>query len=90
MSTSNYYYQHPQIYSPTGISEFLSQKTLCDMATHKIIDERAKGQKISKGFFLAEDSPKKRTNEFVFTSMRRVFVCFLGESSARKKPFEII
>ena len=42
MSTSNYYYQHPQIYSPTGISEFLSQKTLCDMATHKIIDERAR------------------------------------------------
>ena len=35
----------------------------------------------------AEDSPKKRTNEFVFTSMRRVFVRFLGESSARKKTF---
>ena len=31
----------------------------------------------------------KRTNEFVFTSMRRVFVRFLGESSARKKRFEI-
>ena len=33
------------------------------------------------------DSSKKRTNEFVFTSMRRVFVRFLGESSARKKSF---
>ena len=44
-----------------------------------------KGQLISKRFFLAEDSSKKRTNEFVFTSMRRVFVCFLEESLARKK-----
>ena len=49
-----------------------------------------KGQLISKANCQAEDSPKKRTNEFVFTSMRRVFVRFLGESSARKKRFEII
>ena len=48
-----------------------------------------KGQLISKTNCQAEDSPKKRTNEFVFTSMRRVFVRFLGESSARKKRFEI-
>jgi hypothetical protein len=48
-----------------------------------------KGQLISKTNCLAEDSPKKRTNEFIFTSMRRVFVRFLGESSARKKRFEI-
>ena len=41
-----------------------------------------KGQLISKANWQAEDSPKKRTNEFVFTSMRRVFVRFLGESSA--------
>ena len=46
-----------------------------------------KGQLISKANCQAEDSPKKRTNEFVFTSMRRVFVRFLGESSARKKTF---
>ena len=49
-----------------------------------------KGQLISKRNSEAEDSPKKQTNEFVFTSMRRVFVCFLGESSDRKKLFEII
>ena len=54
------------------------------------MSESAKGQIISKRFFLAEDSPKKRTNEFVFTSMRHVFVRFLEESSARKKRFEII
>ena len=45
------------------------------------------GQLISKANCQAEDSPKKRTNEFVFTSMRPVFVRFLGESSARRKTF---
>ena len=49
-----------------------------------------KGQSISKANCQAEDSAKKRTNEFVFTSMQRVFVRFLGESLARKKRFEII
>ena len=49
--------------------------------------DNTKGQLISKRNSQAEDSPKKRTNEFVFTSMRRVFVRFLGESSARKKSF---
>ena len=39
-----------------------------------------KGQLISKANFQAED-------EFVFTSMRHVFIRFLGESSARKKTF---
>jgi hypothetical protein len=51
---------------------------------------RVKGQLISKANCQAEDSSKKRTNEFVFTSMRRVFVRFFEESSARKKRFEII
>ena len=41
-----------------------------------------KGQLTSKANCQAEDSPKKRTNEFVFTTVRRVFVRFLGESSA--------
>ena len=50
----------------------------------------AKGQLISKTNCQAEDSPKKQTNEFVFTSMRRVFVRFLEESLAKKKRFEII
>ena len=46
-----------------------------------------KGQLISKANCQAEDSSKKRTNEFVFTNMRRVFVRFLEESLARKKTF---
>ena len=45
----------------------------------------AKGQLISKTNCHVEDFPKKRTNEFVSTSMRLVFLCFLEESSARKK-----
>ena len=44
-----------------------------------------KGHLISKTNCRAKDSSKQRTNEFVFTSMRRVFVRFLEESSARKK-----
>ena len=48
------------------------------------------GQLISKANCQAEDSSKKRRNEFVITSMRRVFVRFLEETSARKKRFEII
>ena len=39
----------------------------------------SKGQLISKTNCLAEDSYKKRTNEFIFTIMRRVFVRFLEE-----------
>ena len=49
-----------------------------------------KGQVILKWFLGSSISFKKRTNEFVFTSMRHVFVRFLGESLARKKHFEII
>ena len=47
----------------------------------------AKGQLISKTNCQAEDSSKKQTNEFVFTSMRRVFVHFFEESSAIKETF---
>ena len=46
-----------------------------------------KGQLISKTNCQAEDSPKKRTNEFVFTSMRRVFVRFFGRILRQKKTF---
>ena len=47
----------------------------------------AKGQVISKRFFLAEDSPKKRTNEFVFTTTMNSFVRFLGEFEDTKMTF---
>ena len=51
------------------------------------VSHSCKSQLISKTNCQAEDSFEKRMNEFVFTSMRRVFVRFLEESSARKKTF---
>ena len=52
-----------------------------------------KGQLISKADCQAEDSPKKRTKEFVFTSMRACdgfsFV-FWENPRPEKKLFEII
>ena len=41
-----------------------------------------KGQIISTGFFLAEDSPKKRTKTNHILVKTNSFVRFLGESSA--------
>ena len=49
-----------------------------------------KGQLISKANCQAEDSSKKRTNEFVFTSMRRVVIHFLKNPWPEKKRFEMI
>ena len=47
----------------------------------------SKGQLILKWFLGSSISSKKRMNEFVFTSMRHVFVCFLEEIHDPKKPF---
>ena len=47
-----------------------------------------KGQLISKANCQAVNSSKKRTNEFVFTTMRRVFVCFLEEIEDTEKTFQ--
>jgi hypothetical protein len=46
-----------------------------------------KGQLISKANCQAVNSSKKQMNEFVFTTMRRVFVCFLEEIEDTKKMF---
>ena len=48
-----------------------------------------KGQLISKTNCQAVNSSKKRTNEFGFTTMQRVFVTFLKKLKTSKKPFEI-
>ena len=48
---------------------------------------KTKGQLISKANCQAMNSSKKRTNEFVFTTMRRVFVRFLEEIEVTKKTF---
>ena len=46
-----------------------------------------KGQLISKANCQAMSSSKKRTNEFVFTTMPLVFVRFLEEIEDSKKTF---
>ena len=47
----------------------------------------AKGQIISKANYGILNSSKKRTNKFVFTTMRLVFVRFLEEIEDTKKTF---
>ena len=49
--------------------------------------ESYKGQMISKGLLVSSNSPKKRTNEFVFITTTNSFVRFLGESEANIKSF---
>ena len=49
-----------------------------------------KGQLILKANCQAVNSSKKRTNEFIFTTMRCVFVRFLEKMKTAKEPFEII
>ena len=46
-----------------------------------------KGQMISKANCQDVNSSKKRTNEFVFITIRRVFVRFLEEIEVTKKTF---
>ena len=46
-----------------------------------------KGQFISKENCQTVNFSKQRTNKFVFTSMRRVFVCFLEEIEDFKMAF---
>ena len=46
-----------------------------------------KGQLISKANCQAVNSSKKRMNEFVFTTIRRVFVRFLEEIEDTKNAF---
>ena len=51
------------------------------------IFEMTKGQLISKWFLESSISSKKRTNEFIFTTMRRDFVRFLEEIEDTKNAF---
>ena len=51
------------------------------------MNEITKGQLISKANCQAVNSSNKRTNEFVFTTMRCVFVRFLEEIEDSKKAF---
>ena len=48
----------------------------------------AKGWTKLKWNFQADVSSKKRTNEFIFTTMQRVFICFVEEIEDSKKAFQ--
>ena len=52
-----------------------------------IVSATNKGQIISKGLLVSSNSPKKRTNEFVFTTTTNSFIHFLGEFEDTKKSF---
>ena len=52
-----------------------------------VVDHDYKDQLISKANCRAVNSSKKRTNEFVLTTMRRVFIRFLEEIEDTKKTF---
>ena len=65
-----------------------SLQTICSDIFCSLI-EPSKGQLISKINCQAEDSPKKRTNEFVFTTVRRVFVPFWENPRLDWFAFEI-
>ena len=47
-----------------------------------------KGQLIPKANYQAVNSSKKWTSEFIFTTMRRVFVRFLEEIEDTKETFQ--
>ena len=47
------------------------------------------GQLISKANCHALNSSKKRTNEFIFTTMQPVFIHFLEEIEDTKKPSKL-
>ena len=54
---------------------------------HTFVILNTKGQLISKANCQAMNSSKTRMNEFIFTTMRRVFVRFLEEVEVTKKTF---
>ena len=61
-----------------------------DYTFHTICDlDLFKSQLISKANCQALNSSKKRTNEFVFTTTRRVFVRFLEEIEDTQKTLRI-
>ena len=60
---------------------------LNDMYLAHRIHSETKGQLVSKANCRAMNSSKKRTNEFIYISMRRVFVRFLEQIEDSKKAF---
>ena len=75
-----------------GFFERIEETTIClrDRSLYSYLLKVTKGKIISKGLLVSSNSPKKGTNEFVFTTTTNSFVHFLGEFEDTKSPFEII
>ena len=72
------------------IARILALKNMYDCKTKIVSQHRllcTKGQIISKGLLVSSNSPKKQTNEFVFTTTTNSFVRFLGKFEDTKKSF---
>ena len=72
------YYGYGRVCETMSYEESKKKITFAEIL-HRYICYSGKGQLISKANCQAVNSSKKRTNEFVYTTMRRVFICFLEE-----------
>ena len=73
------------LYTEKSFKSFSLDRRQTDIAPYGVFFVYFKGQLISKANGQAVNSSKKRTNDFVFTSMRRVFVSCLEEIEDTKK-----
>ena len=76
------------------VDQLLSQgqwkinRWIAKLARRSLISKHvSKGQITSKANCQDRNSSKKQRNEFVFTSMRRIFVCFFEEIEVTKNTF---
>ena len=60
------------------------RKRILSMFRPHKFEPPTKGQLISKANCQAMNSSKKQTNEFIFTTMRRIFLYFLEEVKYQK------
>ena len=72
-----------------GFFERIEETTIClrDRSLYSYLLKVTKGKIISKGLLVSSNSPKKRTNEFLFTTTTHSFVHFLREIEDTKESF---
>ena len=78
---------HTRVSTNLEFFEVANEPIVWDMCLLNMQMISAKGQLISKASYQAVNSSKKRTNEFVFPTMRHVFVRFVEEIEDTKKTF---
>ena len=83
LSSWRHYLYHRHCYATV----LYHTNSMTSLVEHSGFFDGGKGQLISNANCQVKDSSKKQMKEFIFTSVRRVFVCFMEESTARKKNF---